>query len=360
MIKPFEIPAAWDAVTLHRDPSWMIHLTDPHRVELLSALEFFKDTTHSQGLTAQWLHGNMTPQPANFPLPTLGPLLKQVQTDLEEKYGLVVLKGMPVSDFSGKELHLLHAGIASYVGTPRPQTVFGEVVQDIKDIGQASLIERRGSKHNRALPFHNDPCDAISFLCIKPALSGGKGLFASSVAIHNALLNSSPTHVQTLYQDFTNTYQDYLFVRTGMNQDLLPKQRVYAMPTFSTEQGYFACKYSRFYIDQAQEIAEVPRLTSRQRQALDAFEGELQNEKWHLTFEYQPGDVVFVNNFVCFHARTAFTDDPANETCRRHLSRIWLSMPNSRPLSPRYKHYFFQNIEAGAIRGGLPLPEVNY
>lgn len=360
MIKPFEIPAAWDAVTLHRDPSWMIHLTDPHRVELRSALEFFKDTTHSQGLTAQWLHGNMTPQPASFPLPTLGPLLKQVQTDLEEKYGLVVLKGMPVSDFSGKELHLLHAGIASYVGTPRPQTVFGEVVQDIKDIGQASLIERRGSKHNRALPFHNDPCDAISFLCIKPALSGGKGLFASSVAIHNALLNSSPTHVQTLYQDFTNTYQDYLFVRTGMNQDLLPKQRVYAMPTFSTEQGYFACKYSRFYIDQAQEIAEVPRLTSRQRQALDAFEGELHNEKWHLTFEYQPGDVVFVNNFVCFHARTAFTDDPANETCRRHLSRIWLSMPNSRPLSPRYKHYFFQNTEAGAIRGGLPLPEVCY
>ncbi|HNC45695.1 MAG TPA: hypothetical protein PLU80_16125, partial [Acidobacteriota bacterium] len=70
MIKPFEIPAAWDAVTLHRDPSWMIHLTDPHRVELRSALEFFKDTTHSQGLTAQWLHGNMTPQPTNFPLPT--------------------------------------------------------------------------------------------------------------------------------------------------------------------------------------------------------------------------------------------------------------------------------------------------
>jgi hypothetical protein len=142
MIKPFEIPAAWDAATLHRDSSWLIHLTDSHRVELFSALESFKDTTHSQGLTAQWLHGNMTPQPANFPLPTLGPRLKQVQTDLEEKYGLVVLKGVPVSDFSGKELHLLHAGIASHVGTPRPQTVFGEMVQDIKEIGRASCRER--------------------------------------------------------------------------------------------------------------------------------------------------------------------------------------------------------------------------
>ncbi|HNG94315.1 MAG TPA: hypothetical protein PLB32_16040, partial [Acidobacteriota bacterium] len=164
MIKPFHILAAWDATTLQQDSSWIIHLTDSHRTELIAALEFFKDTTHSHGLTAQWLHGNMTPQPVNFPLPTLEPLLKQVQRDLEEKYGLVVLKGVPTTNHSLRDIQLLHAGIAGYVGTLRPQTVFGEMVQDIKDIGQSPLIERRGSKHNRALPFHNDPCDAISFL----------------------------------------------------------------------------------------------------------------------------------------------------------------------------------------------------
>ena len=71
---------------------------------------------------------------------------------------------------------------------------------------------------------------------------------------------------------------------------------------------------------------------------------------------------MFINNFICFHARTAFTDDDLNEDLRRrHLLRIWLSMPNSRPLSPKWKqHIFFLETEAGADRGGVPVPEISY
>lgn len=358
--QPFIHPSAWDADTLRNDESWIVRLDAGHREELLAALDAFKQDCHARGLTAQWLHGNMTPTPASFPLPTLGPALRQARTDLEGKYGLILVKGMPVQQLALKDIQLIYAGLASHIGTLRPQTVFGEVVQELRDSGQAPLKERRGSKHNRALSFHTDPCDVISLLCIHPSQTGGRGLFISSLAVHNALLASHPEHVRTLYEDFTNTYQDYLFVRTGFNQSLMPDSGIYTMPTFTAEQGHFACKYSRFYIDQAQEIAGVPRLTAAQLAALDALETEMAREKWCLGIDYEPGDAVFSNNFVCLHARTAFTDDPANEARRRHLLRIWLSMPNSRPLSPRYRHYFFQDITAGTIRGGLPMPTVDY
>lgn len=343
------------------DKSWIIRLTDSHRAELAAALDHFRDSTHARGLTAQWLHGNMMPTPDNFPLPTLAPLLNMARIELEERYGMVLFKGFPVTNLSTKDLHLLHAGMAGHVGSLRPQTVFGELVQDLQDGGQAQLKERRGSKHNRALPFHNDPSDAISFLCISSALSGGKGLFSSSVAIHNAMVRSAPEHVETLYQDFVHSYQDYLFVRTGSNQRFLPRQPYYSMPVFTAEQGHFACKYSRFYINQAQEFPDVPRLSQRQIAALDALEHEMKNDRWQFAMHYEPGDVMFINNFVCFHARTAFTDDDTNEGRRRHLLRIWLSMPNSRPLSPKWmQHIFFQRAEAGAIRGGVPMPEISY
>lgn len=359
-IRPFDIPAAWDAATLQHDDSWIIRLTDAERDELDAALAFFKDTADARGLTAQWLHGHMMPTPATFPLPGLGRKLAQAQADLEHRYGVVLVKGFPVGRHGPKDTQLLYAGLCSHVGTLRPQTVFGEMVQEIRDSGQASLKERRGSKHNRALSFHNDPCDVISLLCLQPAHSGGEGLLLSSVSLHNALLATDPQHVRTLYEDFTNTYQDYLFVRTGFNRDLMPRQAHYAMPTFSAAQGHFACKYSRFYIDQAQELPGVPRLTPAQRAALDALEREMHNEKWWLRIRYEPGDAVFSNNFVCMHARTAFRDDPADERRRRHLLRIWLAAPNSRPLSPRYRHYFFPDVSAGAVRGGLPLPPVDY
>jgi hypothetical protein len=357
-IAPFQVRAAWDARTLQHDTSWVVDLDEEHRRELLGALHAFKTWAHERGLTAQWLHGHMAPPPESFPLPTLGTLLQHVRHNLEEGYGLAWIRGMPTHGLSQRELHLLHAGLCGHIGTPRPQTVFGELVQDLRDAGQAALIERRGSKHNRGLPFHNDPCDVVSFLCISPSATGGVGQFMSSVALHNALLEKSPAHVATLYEDFVHAYQEYLFVRTGSNDAWLPRERCYRMPTFSVADGKFACKYSRFYIDQAQEDPAVPRLTSAQQAALAALEAEMQNPRWQLQLPYQAGDLVLINNYVCLHARTPFSDSAQQ---KRHMLRIWLAMPNSRALSPKWaRHVFYQHVEAGAPRGGVPGPLPHY
>ncbi len=361
VIEPFQVRAAWEGQTLQQDRSWVIELSDSHRQELNDALVAFKAWAHEHKLTAQWLHGNMVPPPESFPLPTLGPLLHQAQQELEDGYGLTLFRGFPVDGWTTKDLHLLHAGCCGHVGTPRPQTVFAEMVQDLRDVGQAVQIERRGSKHNRALALHNDPCDVVSFLCIQPPYSGGIGQFASSVVIHNALLAASPQHVETLYGALHHSYQEYLFVRTGANEDCLPKRNYYPMPTFTVADGKFACKYSRFYIDQAQEMPGVPALSAAQRAALDALEAEMANPKWRLTIPYERGDLVLVNNYICFHGRTPFVDSAENERQRRHMLRLWLAMPNSRPLAPAWlEQVFYQQVGAGAIRGGVPGPVPSY
>ena len=71
----------------------------------------------------------------------------------------------------------------------------------------------------------------------------------------------------------------------------------------------------------------------------------------HHTFRQQPGDILFLNNWVTMHRRTAF-EDHESEALRRHILRVWLSMPNSRPIDPMFAGNYGATA-AGAIRGGI-------
>jgi len=61
----------------------------------------------------------------------------------------------------------------------------------------------------------------------------------------------------------------------------------------------------------------------------------------------------FVNNHIVFHGRTAYEDDRASGRSR-HLLRLWLSPPNSRPLPRDFAHAWHATAP-GAVRGGIPL-----
>ncbi len=57
---------------------------------------------------------------------------------------------------------------------------------------------------------------------------------------------------------------------------------------------------------------------------------------------------------MIYHARTTYRDDPRPGRDRL-LFRLWLSMPNSRPLPPGHQ-VLWGRIEAGALRGGIAQP----
>ena len=55
-------------------------------------------------------------------------------------------------------------------------------------------------------------------------------------------------------------------------------------------------------------------------------------------FRLQPGDVAWMNNYTILHGRNEFTD--GEEASRqRHLMRLWLDVPNGRPVVPEIRIY---------------------
>jgi hypothetical protein len=126
----------------------------------------------------------------------------------------------------------------------------------------------------------------------------------------------------------------------------------YPQPIFSMQDGKFSCRYIRGQIVNAQRFPEVPRFTPAQVEALDLLDAITNDENFHITYEFKPGDMQLLNNHTCFHARTAFEDYPEHDR-RRHLLRMWLSVPNSRPLSPAMGT-IYQDQRPGVMRGGFP------
>ena len=71
-----------------------------------------------------------------------------------------------------------------------------------------------------------------------------------------------------------------------------------------------------------------------------------------LNMAFEPGDIQLLNNHLIYHARTRYDDYDEPEK-KRLLLRLWLAVPGSRPLPAGYE-LVFGNIEAGAVRGGVP------
>lgn len=70
--------------------------------------------------------------------------------------------------------------------------------------------------------------------------------------------------------------------------------------------------------------------------------------------QLEPGDMQFVHNHSLVHDRTAFVDHP-DPARRRHLLRLWPSLPGDRPLPPTFSQRY-GSIEVGD-RGGIVVSD---
>ncbi len=183
----------------------------------------------------------------------------------------------------------------------------------------------------------------VGLFVLRTAKSGGMSIITSSVAIHDEIARTRPDLLEVLYQPFHWSWQ---------GQEVPGTPPHYRQPIFTRQGDAFSCRYVRTHILSAQRFDDVPRLTPLQQEALALLDELAGSERFHFTMMFQPGDIQFLNNHVCLHSRTAF-EDHEDEDRRRHLLRMWLSVPNSRALSPSLAT-IFQDQRAGAVRGGFP------
>ncbi len=282
----------------------------------------------------------------NFPLPNLGPVLDAIQDDVVNGRGFVLIRGLPVDTYSIEEAALAYFGIGAYFGWAIPQNAKGHVLGHVRDIGlDPNNPEHRVYGTRARHLYHTDSCDIVGLLCLRTAKSGGQSKIASSVTVYNEMLKRRPDLVEVMAQPF---YLD----RKGEIPE--GKGPYYQMPIFNTYGGYLTTTYSRDFITAAQRFDEVPRLTDEQVEAMDLADELAGSDEIRLDMDFRPGDIQFLHNHQMLHSRTPYQDYPEPER-KRHLLRLWLAPPNSRPLPPVMAERF-GSIQQGTARGGIRVP----
>src|SRR5690606_36091733 len=89
---------------------------------------------------------------------------------------------------------------------------------------------------------------------------GGASKLASSAAVHNAMLARRPDLAAALYEDVW---------RSRFGEELGGENVAYPLPVFGQRDGRFTSHFSLTYIEAAQKMPRVKRLTDRQREAID-------------------------------------------------------------------------------------------
>jgi len=302
---------------------------------------------------------------ADFPLPSVAALADDIRAELEDGSGIVLLQGIEPGRYTPGELKLLYAGLCRHIGTPVYSNRAGEVMREIRDVTRDAAPDGRdvGERYgalpdagapgaflssyartltNQQLRFHTDRCDVVALFCIRQAATGGVSKLCSSPAVHNAMLARRPELCAALYEDVW---------RSRFGEEYATDEASYPLPVWGVRRGKFTSHYSRTFVEAAQRrpAGEVPRLSPAQTEALDLLHDLAEELCFEMTFA--PGDIQFVNNHVIYHARTAFEDNPG-AGADRLLLRLWLAVPNSRPL-PSGHEILWRSIEPGTLRGGI-------
>ncbi len=332
--KPVLTPEAWKGIDLAQTNDWLYEISETAREELDAALRHVE----ASGLTAP----DFTKE--DFPLSNFSAELDDIRNELEGGRGFAIMRGIDRERYSKKQAAYIYWGIGTHLGTAVPQNGEGHRLGHIRDLGfNFSNPNVRGYQTSAELSYHTDMCDVVFLICLIKAKSGGINHIVSAVSIHNEILERRPDLLEVLYRPF-------YFDRRGELEREGGKP-YYVMPIFSYHDGMVSTRYLRHYIDSAQRIPEVPRLTETQIEALDLLDEIAYRPDMYLSVEQQPGDFVLINNYPLWHLRTAF-EDHEEIPRKRHLLRQWLSIPNSRGLPETFREKF-KNLEPGAVRHGI-------
>ena len=332
-MKPLVDPAAWRPEEMAAHDDWIYELSNAEIAELTQAVE--RASSGGGDIKDVKL--------ADFPLPTLGPALADIRGDLLEGRGFVLIRGVPVAEYSRAQSALAFWGIGLHLGRPISQNGQGHLLGHVKDIGNDyNDPTTRGYTSRAEIGFHCDRCEYVGLMCLHPAKQGGESRIASSVMLYNEMLARRPDLVEELVKDFCWT-------RHGESSP--GEKPFYEYPVFAFEQGYFSARGVSSHIYKSQGLPGVPPFTEKQIEALDLFKATVRELAFDM--EFRQGDIQFLQNQVILHSRRGFEDWPEPER-RRHLLRLWVSDDAGRAVPPVYRK-IISGINVEGVEPKTPL-----
>jgi hypothetical protein len=295
----------------------------------------------------------------NFPLPDAAPFFDDVREELENGSGMVKMKGLDVGRYDQEQLRRLWYGLGAHLGTPMYQNYRGEVMREIKDEGMGvgaklygATVDESGKQFLSSgartltpgqLRFHTDRCDVVGLLCVRQAAEGGVSKLASSATVYNEILRRRPDLHALLCKPIP---------RSRFGEEAGGEHIVYDLPIFGVRDGKPTSHFSLTYIENAQMVPGVRKLTEAEHEAIRLLLAVAEESCFEMRFA--PGDIQLLNNHVIYHGRTAFKDQVETGQ-NRLLMRLWLSVPNSRALPPDHA-VLWGDVGPGKPHGGIAQP----
>ena len=311
LMEPVLDPAGWSPADLAQLVDWSCRISERNADEL------------ADGVASVRRNGVAVVDVAreNFPLKKFADVLADVKRELADGRGIVMMRDFPLERFDREATAIAYVGLGSYLGSTMSQNKLGHILGHVKDLGgDYHDPHTRGYMTRAEMRFHTDACDYVGLLCLQASKSGGASRIASSVTVHNRMLERRPDLVKALTEDFYRS-------RSG---EVSPGDLPYfKQPIFSFTDGYFSATGVGAVIDKAQKLPGVPKFTPAQQEAVEVYRQTV--EECALDIDFRRGDIHFLNNFVMLHTRREYQDWPEPER-KRHLLRLWLHDPAGRPI----------------------------
>ncbi|KAK0550125.1 hypothetical protein OC846_003069 [Tilletia horrida] len=302
----------------HAD-SWIRHWTEEEIEQIERAATLWKAS------------GRPLPEieQSTFPLPaSLAKTLDDLKWELVDGKGFALFKGLPTDRWGVELSSIAYLGIGSHLGNFVSQNKKGHILGHVKDLGNDPTQIDKVRIYSTAAKqfFHTDSAGSlIGLLCLHKSLEGGESDIVSSQAVWNELQRTRPDIAQVLSENI------WYFDRKGETSD--GQRDFYLRPVFYQVKGEdetrLSAHFDPYYIRSLTRHIEaglIPPLTDLQVEAMEVLEQTASRLALHMILDV--GDLQFVSDVHVLHARTAYKDYPPPHP-RRHLLRLWLSIPDS-------------------------------
>src|SRR5437660_5138355 len=262
---PIDHPSAWTVADFKTPADYTIELDAAHLRDIEHAIRQIK----TAGLGLDDL------QREHFEVPSLRPVIDEIRRQIGDGRGFVVVRRLPVEDYSKGEIGMIFWGIGTHLGRGLSQSVLGDRLGHVKDFSREDPLAR-AYRNKQELSPHTDSCDLVGLACLRDAQSGGVSRLTSAVSVHNTLLAEDPLCLERLYRG-------YVFHRRGEEQPGELPYTPYRVPVFSDIEHNVSARYVRTYVDAGEAAAGRP-MDAAELGFLDRFEAVTKRPELMLEF----------------------------------------------------------------------------
>lgn len=252
-------------------------------------------------------------------MPALQAFLGAVQASMFHGTGVAVAGRLPVAEWGVERARRAVALMAHVMGPPTQQTHDGVILYTVEDRGLRPGPGVRRSLTNVEQPFHSDgpwvarPPWVVALYCLRQARQGGLSRCVSLRALVEDLASEDAALAERLTRDlWWHRQAEHAAGDTPVSRHPM---------VWHDAAGRWCGRFYADYVQSGYRTAGEP-MDLPARRALERLEALSQESHRWLQYRLEAGDVAWINNRWCVHARTGFKA-VAPGAGPRLLMRVW-------------------------------------